>query len=81
MARPRPPSITTEPFVGAVELVVSLNFASCARSDASVISCLVSSDNLKSLLNVTGPSNCDSICFDAPPSTKSLSLTTTSSAT
>ena len=35
------------------------------------------SDNLKSLLNVTGPSNCERICFDAPPSTSSLSLTTT----
>ena len=56
-AIPTPPSITTAPLVTAVELVVSLNLASCARISASVISCLVLSDNLKSLLNVTGPSN------------------------
>ena len=57
LARPKPPSITTAPLVTAVELVVSLNFASCAVIFASVISCFVLSDSLKSLLNVTGPSN------------------------
>ena len=37
--------------------------------------------NLTFSLNVTGPSNSESICFDTPPSTNNLSLTITSSAT
>ena len=41
----------------------------------------VIASNLTSWLNATGPSNWDRIVLDVPPSTLSLSLTTTSSNT
>ena len=81
MATPRPPSISTAPEFILVACVVSLNLADCALISPSTVSLAFGFANLTFSLNVTGPSNCDNICFDVPPSTRILSLTITSSAT
>ena len=83
-AIPIPPSTTAAPVVALVVLTVLLTL-SCPVSAMLTLpttsNFLVAFDSLTSLLNVTGPSNCDKICLDVPPSTNNLSLTITSSAT
>ena len=81
---PTPPKVTIEPVVVLVELITLWTLI--LPVDATLISPVTSNllfwfANLTFSLNVTGPSNWDNICFDVPPSTSSLSLIITSSAT
>ena len=70
---PAPPSMTSAPVVLVVDCVV---FAILTGPFAVKLSLKVTSP-----LSVTGPSNCERICPESPPSTTRLFLTITSSKT
>ena len=73
LAIPTPPEIIRSPVVVEVD---------CRPSVILTVSVIVVSPLiLKSLLNLTGPSNCDRIVPEFPPSTRTLSLMMTSSKT
>ena len=73
LSMPTPPSTITEPVLVFVDCVVSKILNLPERERVSL--------TLTSLLNVTGPSNCDNISPESPPSTIILSLIVTSSKT
>ena len=70
---PTPPSTTNAPVITLVESVAFLILKRSFAENSPL--------TLTSLLNVTGPSNCDRIVPEFPPSTRILSLTITSSNT
>ena len=78
LAIPNPPFDTTEPVVVEVESVWSLSLTIFDEINWPLIF-VWSLLTIIFWLKVTGPSNWDRICFDLPPSTRILSLTTTSS--